>query len=118
MAKNETKRLRPIEISNDVSTFSALKTVGGYIPANPLLTVAKIQPIYDTMVTLQAQEVQAEAAFKTARDKAVVAEWNFHNASLGGKDQVRAQFGADSNELQALGLKKASEYKAPKKKKP
>jgi hypothetical protein len=29
------------------------------------------------------------------------------------KDQVIAQFGKDSNEVQALGLKKASERKAP-----
>jgi hypothetical protein len=32
---------------------------------------------------------------------------------LGVKDQVVAQFGRDSNEVQALGLKKASERKKP-----
>jgi hypothetical protein len=30
---------------------------------------------------------------------------------LGAKDQVVAQFGRDSNEVQSLGLKKASEYR-------
>jgi hypothetical protein len=45
------------------------------------------------------------------------AERDFHNAILGAKDQVKAQFGKDSNELQALGLKKASEYKRPSPKK-
>ena len=33
---------------------------------------------------------------------------------LGVKDQVTAQFGRDSNEVQALGLKKVSERKAPR----
>jgi hypothetical protein len=33
------------------------------------------------------------------------------------KDQVTAQFGRDSNEVQALGLKKASERKSPQRKK-
>ena len=54
------------------------------------------------------------AALDTARDDAAAAEWAFHNAMLGGKDQVKAQFGDDSNELQSLGLKKKSEYKSPK----
>ena len=31
---------------------------------------------------------------------------------LGAKDQVTAQFGRNSNEVQALKLKKTSEYKA------
>ena len=33
---------------------------------------------------------------------------------LDGKVQVRAQFGASSNELQGLGITKKSEYKKPK----
>ena len=37
---------------------------------------------------------------------------------LGVKDQVTAQFGRDSNEVQSIGLKKASERKAPQRKKP
>jgi hypothetical protein len=48
-----------------------------------------------------------------AMDAARAAEWAFHNAMLGVKDQVIAQFGKDSNEVQALGLKKKSERKAP-----
>jgi hypothetical protein len=59
-----------------------------------------------------------EAELDTARDEATAAEWAFHNAMLGGKDQVKAQFGVDSNELQAVGLKKKSEYKSPKSKAP
>jgi hypothetical protein len=37
---------------------------------------------------------------------------------LGGKDQLKAQFGADSNELQAVGLTKKSEFASPHKKAP
>jgi len=35
---------------------------------------------------------------------------------LAVKEQVIAQFGKNSNQLQALGLKKKSEYKAPARK--
>jgi hypothetical protein len=54
----------------------------------------------------------------TARDNAVTAEREFHNLMLGAKDQVTAQFGRDSNEVQALGLKKASERKPPRRRRP
>ena len=45
------------------------------------------------------------------------AEWEFHDVIFGAKTQVKAQFGDSSNEIQALGLKKKSEYKSPTKKK-
>jgi hypothetical protein len=111
MAKDQTKRLSPKDLSGDTITNDALKGVAGYAPVNPQFSVANLKALFDTMTAAQAAETQAEAALRTSRDKAVVAEWNFHNSILGAKDQVKAQFGKDSNELQALGLKKASEYK-------
>ncbi|MFZ5821366.1 MAG: hypothetical protein ACOYYJ_15835 [Chloroflexota bacterium] len=35
------------------------------------------------------------------------------NMLLGVKDQVIAQYGKNSDQVQALGLKKKAEYKAP-----
>ncbi len=55
---------------------------------------------------------------EAARDTANAAEWAFHNAMLGAKDQIIAQYGDDSNEVQSLGLKKKSEYKASSGRKP
>jgi hypothetical protein len=56
-------------------------------------------------------EAQAEAAFKAARDATVAAEWAAHNVMIGVKEQVKAQYGSASDEVQALGLKKKTEYK-------
>jgi len=111
MASNQSKRLNARDLSNDTVTNDALKSVVGYAPVNTQYSVANLKTLFDTMMAAQATETQADAALRTARDKAVLAEWNFHNAILGAKDQIKAQFGKDSNELQALGLKKASEYK-------
>jgi hypothetical protein len=61
----------------------------------------------------QDAEVNAQNALDTARDAANAAEWDFHNALLGAKDQVIAQYGKDSDQIQALGLKKKSERKTP-----
>ena len=60
----------------------------------------------------QTTEIQANAAADAARDNATASEWAFHNVVLGMKDQVVAQYGRDSNEAQAVGLKKKSEYKS------
>jgi hypothetical protein len=114
MAKNETRRIAPSALQADRDAFAALKAVEGYKPANSDFTVAKIQAAQDAMVDKRDLEAQQQAEFDAARDEATAAEWEFHNAVLGAKDQVKAQFGADSNELQAVGLKKKSEYKSAK----
>ena len=56
-------------------------------------------------------------AARPSREPVYIREWEFHNAMLGAKMQVTAQFGDDSDEVQAIGLKKKSEYKAPTRRK-
>ncbi|MGC4023215.1 MAG: hypothetical protein QM734_15360 [Cyclobacteriaceae bacterium] len=116
MAKNQTRRISPKIIADDIYSNDALKKINGYSPANSQYGAANIQTSYTTMITAQTNETQAIAALATARDLAAAAEWAFHNALLGAKDQVKAQFGKDSNEVQSLGLKKTSEYRNPKSK--
>jgi hypothetical protein len=116
MAKNETRRLLKKKITEDTNSFSALENIPAYAPANPTYDVAAGMAKQAAMQKAQAAEAQIEAARKAARDNAVAAEWDFHNFMLGAKLQVAAQFGDSSNELQALGLKKKSEYKTPKRK--
>ena len=43
--------------------------------------------------------------------KAQLREWAFHNLILGAKEQVIAQYGKDSTQVQELGLKRKSDYK-------
>ena len=118
MAKNETIRLRPSQLQEDRDAFAALKEISGYAPANPDFTILHIETAQGNMVDARDVEAQKQAALDTARDDATAKEWAFHNAVLGAKDQVKAQFGDNSNELQAVGLKKKSEYKSPGPKKP
>lgn len=51
------------------------------------------------------------AMYRAAADAARLAEWEFHNAVIAMKEVVRGQFGSDSNEAQAVGLKKKSDRK-------
>ncbi|HWS86230.1 MAG TPA: hypothetical protein VN282_04675 [Pyrinomonadaceae bacterium] len=117
MARNEEKRLKPALIEADESSYAALQAMAGYSPANQVYALGAITGVYESLRGAWTAEAQAEAAYAAARDNAVAREWEFHNLILGAKDQVTAQFGRDSNEVQAIGLKKASERKAPQRRK-
>jgi hypothetical protein len=112
MATDQSKRLSQAIIAADESSFAAVQAITAYRPANEAFSVAAItaaQRAYDEAKTAQAQ---ADAAAATARDVTVERAWAFHNLVLGMKDQIRAQFGKDSTEVQAVGLKRKSEYKS------
>ena len=113
MAKDQTKRLKPAKIIENNTAYSALKSITRYEPSNADYSMANGDSLMSAMQRMQEAEAQAEAAYKAARDNANEAEWAFHNFILGAKNQVKAQFGVDSNELQSLGLKKKTEYKKP-----
>ena len=101
MANAKTRPLTPKQLQDDLDAFAALKNIVGYKPSNP---------DYEISNGNTAKEARTAAA---SRDDEVAAQWAFHDYVLGTKDQVKAQFGPNSNEIQALGLKKKSEYKSP-----
>ena len=113
MAKNQTVRIRPIILQEDLNALTALQAIANYTPANTAYAKTAIAAKLTAMKAAQDAEVNAQNALDTARDAANAAEWDFHNLLLGAKDQVIAQYGKDSDQIQALGLKKKSERKAP-----
>jgi hypothetical protein len=112
MAVNRTKRLRPSVLQADIDAFAALKAIGDYSPANAAFALANGTALRAAMETKQTDEVQKQAAAEAARDDTTTSEWDFHDYVLGTKNQIKAQYGENSNELQSLGLKKKSEYKS------
>lgn len=114
MAKNQSKRLPPGKIEADESGFAALQTITGYTPINSTYTVNAVMAAHEELQALRKVEAQAAAAAAVARGDTIAKEWEFHNLMLGVKEQVIAQFGKDSEQLQAIGLKRKSEYKPPK----
>ena len=116
MAINENKRLNRTILQQNNTSYATLQTINNYQPANKLYDKAAGNTLYTQMQTAQTKLAQTEAALKSVRDELIAAEWSFHKYMLGVKDQVRAQFGASSNELQGLGLKKKTEYKRSTKK--
>ena len=117
MAKEQSRKITPKGVQNDKNGFENLKKITTYSPASSMFSLANGIASFNTMDAKERALAVAEKALKTARDESVAAEWSFHNYMLGAKDQIIAQFGDDSNEIQTLGVKKKSEYKRPARKK-
>ena len=111
MDENGRRRLKPSLLHMDQDCFTALKSVTGYAPVNARYDLDDLQAMHRELTELQQAETRAAAAAANTRKKAAAKEWEFHDLILGAKDQVVAQFGRDSDEAQAVGLKKKSEYK-------
>ena len=113
MAVNQSRRLRSEELDADHEAVVAVQSIASYKPLNPSYSTGTLVELNNARDAAQRAEIQAQQALATARDVACAAEWALHNAVLGARTQVRAQFGDDSNEVQAIGLKKRSERKRP-----
>ena len=117
MAKNQNVRLKPAQLQADKDALTAIQGFSDYNPVNSAYSVLNLTNMQNEMLSTQQAEVTAQAALNSARDLAAEAEWQFHNYILDLKNQVIAQYGVNSNQVQALGLKKKSEYKTPVRKK-
>jgi hypothetical protein len=113
MAKNQTVPVTADVLKADADALAALADISDYKPANTDFALAKLQAASDALKEAADAFAQAEADWQTARDNNVAAQWAFHNAMLGGKQQVVAQYGDDSDEAQAVGLTKKSERAKP-----
>src|SRR5437867_68148 len=114
MAKNENRRLPAKTLKQDKDDFANLDKIEGFAPNNKDHQVASIQKVLDQVDVSQQSAAQAKAGKGSARNEAVAAEWEFHNLMIAARGQVKTQFGADSNELASVGMKKASDYRSPR----
>lgn len=105
------RRLDKKVLAKDTKSLASLKAIENYNPSNSRYTLEEIVAAYDRMIEKQRIEVQKRVDYDAARDGAADSEYEFHEMIGGGKTQIGAQFGTDSNEYQAIGMKKTSEYK-------
>ena len=111
MIKYPTRRLRADDIETDRAVLEAVNDIPNYTPLNPDYSLKALQSARDKMDKHQQTEARTIRSLATDRDNAQMSEWDFHTLVLGVKDQIIAQFGPDSHEVQAIGLKKKSEHK-------
>ncbi|MEO0406535.1 MAG: hypothetical protein AAF289_04210 [Cyanobacteria bacterium P01_A01_bin.135] len=111
MIQNTSRRLSGRTLKSDIESYNGFSYIKDYLPPRPDATPEALQNAYRAMTTAQQREAEHKAAHKAATDAARLAEWTFHNSVLALKDGVRGQYGPDSNEAQAIGLKKKSEHR-------
>ncbi|MBW4563916.1 MAG: hypothetical protein KME32_22800 [Mojavia pulchra JT2-VF2] len=116
-AQDKTRRLPPQAISQDITSWHGLQTVSTYDTTRADASVAKLQQTYQAMLAQKQAETEKFTLYRAAADAARLAEWEFHNAVLAMKEVIRGQYGSDSDQAQAVGLKKKSERKRPNRKK-
>ncbi len=109
-----SRRLRPAVLDKDIDSLHGLGTIPTYSTVRTEATPDALQLAHAKMRAMQQTETEKLAMANAATDAARLAEWEFHNAVLAMKECVRGQFGSDSTEAPALGYKKKSERKRPK----
>ena len=114
MARISNSRMQAHIIQADSDALVALKTITGYQPATPAYSLPELISKYDAMRVAQETLLNTQNTVAAARDALVSAQWTFHDVVLGAKDQIIAQYGPDSDHVAALGLKKKSERRTPK----
>lgn len=89
-----------------------------YAPQKAEFNLTALDAKVTAMTAANEVEAQKKGEFDGARDAANASEWAFHNTVLGAKDAVVAQYGEDSDQVQAIGLKRKSERKRPTRRTP
>lgn len=112
MADPKTKRMRPVVLQENITSGDAINGLSDYDPANQDFRQDLIQAARLDMEAKQAKETVDYGVYQASRDAAVAAEWKYNDMIRGGRTQVKAQYGENSDELQKVGLKKKSEYKS------
>ncbi len=112
-SKYPNRKLTNQVLRQDVDAFNGLGSIPNYSTNRDQATAASLQTAYHALQLRRQTEKERQALYQAAVDATREAEWEFHNAVLAMKEVVRGQFGADSNEVRAVGLKKKSDRKRP-----
>ncbi len=111
MANPNKTRMSPQHLKADEDTYRALKGIPHYQPYKDDYSFPAVSAAYDKLNAAHEAELHARNTHAATRDALITAQHDFHELILGVKNQVKAIYGPDSDELAALGLKKRSERK-------
>ena len=108
----------PTPIPSDVleadrASLVALKNLKDYTAINPSYSTEALAALAEEMDQAEEAAVSAKQMYVTARAAKAALVRKFHSDILGARSNVNTQYGPDSPEIQAMGLKKKSERKRP-----
>ena len=113
MALHQNRKPSPEGMKSDRAALLAIRELHDYTPVNRDHSVETLTALEQALIEAEQEEQRLQNALATARDTAATAAWALRNSILGAKAAVIAQYGADSNAVQTLGLKKKSDRRRP-----
>jgi hypothetical protein len=108
-----SKRLSAKILDSDLAAIQAIEDIPEYAPRNAAYTLPELQRRVALFSAAERAERLAWQAYVRARAEAIELGHELHEASIGLKLEAVAQFGKDSYVIEALGLKRQSEYRRP-----
>ena len=114
MASAANPRIAPQQIEADIETYLALKVIDNYTPHNARYALPSAADALARLRTVEEAAIHAHNTLSAARDALLTAQRDFYELFLGAKNEARALFGPDSDQVASLGLKKKSERSKPK----
>lgn len=111
MTKAQLTNLAPSVLRADEAAYFGLKSLEGYKSSNPEYSLEAATAAHEECLRLNEAETVAYNNYKAIRDARAIAENKRHSVMNGCKNQVRATYGEDSDQVAAMGLKKKSEKK-------
>ncbi len=103
------KKLSPNKLAEVKNSFAGLKAIGDYKPVKAEFEVKLTQAVETAVDDLTLQEVQLAAQLSDVRDRLADKGAEFTQKMKGAAQQVIAQYGDDSAEIQMLGRVRSSE---------
>lgn len=91
--------------------MAVLKTLPGFAPHNPAFSIETIEQTWNQLANLLHEERLNDERGAALRTQSAMVSNQYHEQVLGGKGEAVTQFGNDSLEIEALGLKRKSERK-------
>jgi hypothetical protein len=112
MGKQQTP-VPSLILAADHATVMALQGLPDYQPLNPDYHTGQLLQLQANLVQTEQIEQAAEAALAQARSARVQATHVYHNAVVGARTHVIAQYGPDATAVSLVGLTRKSQRKRP-----
>lgn len=109
----QTAPVPPPTLAADHATVMAIQTLVDYQPVNPAYSTAQLLQLQSSVIQTEQAEKIAEVALAEAKAARAAASHQYHDAVLGARAHVVAQYGPDATAVALVGLKRKSERKRP-----
>jgi hypothetical protein len=103
-----------VTIEADRDALRALKTLSDYVSVNPDLSKEALVELESNLLQLEEEARNLKTSYEATRARALQLRRLFHDRMLSARLQVTAQYGRDSQAVEAVGLTKVSARRRPR----